>query len=381
MKGQQVKKQVTDKEKASYAFYFVEQNIFCIFLMSYLNVYVLDIGISALVLSGPVLVVKVWDAVNDPIYGGIVDRTKFMKGKFLPWLRISLFAIPAATILLFTIPSNVSPMVQIIWAAISYILWDTAYTICDVPIFGIITTMTSEQTEHTSLMAIGRVAALIAAVLVSILVPQFREAMGGWLPMAVLLSLLGLLFMIPICLTAKERIKPKTSAEDVTLKQMFTFFAKNKYMLIFYSVMIISQSASIGNSIGLITARLFFGDEGLSTIMTIVALLPTILLGGFIPAILKKVDKATLYTGAMIGSAVLGVIAFFVGYHNFTLYIIITALKGIIGVIIMLMFMFAPNTSRISLAYPRRASRSLCKPSARSLRARLLPRLARLCCF
>lgn len=337
-------KQVTGKERGSYAFYFVGQNIFYIFLTTYLNTYFLDIGITALALSVLILVVKVWDAVNDPVFGAIVDRVRFKQGKFLPWLRISLVAIPLATVLLFAIPSNIHSGVMIAWAMIGYILWDTAYTICDVPIFGIVTTLTNNLNERTSLMAIGRVAAMVAAIVVTALVPQIRNIIGGWFPMAVLLALLGLLFMIPICITAKERVKPVVSEKEVSFKEMGSFIIKNKYMLIFYAAFLVAQTANIFMPLSLIMARAFFNNEGASSIMSVAMLLPTIIMGGFIPKILKNVDKYKLFFGALIGTAILSVVAYLVGYENFTLYLIMLALKGIpLGVTIMLMFMFTPD--------------------------------------
>ena len=99
----------------------------------------------------------IWDAINDPIFGMIMDKVNFKKGKFLPWLQISVIAIPVATILLFTIPTGIPMMAKIIWATLAYMLWDTAYTLCDVPIFGIVTTMTTDQKERISLNSkIGR---------------------------------------------------------------------------------------------------------------------------------------------------------------------------------------------------------------------------------
>ena len=351
-------RQVTSKEKASYAFYFVGQNIFFILLVSFLNTYFLDIGISPLALSGLILVVKVWDAVNDPIFGGIVDRTKFKKGKFLPWLRISLIAIPAATVFLFAIPNNISAPLKIIWAAIGYMLWDTAYTICDVPIFGIITTLTNSQNERVSLMATGRVAALFASVVVTIFVPQFRTIIGGWFPMALVLSLLGLLFMIPICLTAKERIKPVISEKEISFREMFSFIVKNKYMLIFYGTILLSQATSIGTPLGLIISRTFWGDEKLTTFLTLGTIIPAILLGIFIPKILKKIDKYYLYIFSLLGGAIMSVVIYFVGYQNFTINLILQTIKGIpVGVGLMVMFMFTPDcveygTYKIGISAP-----------------------------
>jgi len=129
---------VTKREKISYGLYFMGQNVFY-GLVGYMTTYFTDIGITAALVAIVALITKVWDAINDPIFGMIMDKVNFKKGKFLPWLRISVIAIPVATILLFIIPTGISMTAKIIWATLAYMLWDTAYTLCDVPIFGIVT--------------------------------------------------------------------------------------------------------------------------------------------------------------------------------------------------------------------------------------------------
>ena len=84
-----------------------------------MNTYFTDAGISAVAVAGIALVVKIWDAINDPIFGGIIDRIHFKKGKFVPWLRISLIGIPLATILLFAIPNSLPMGAKIAWAVLS----------------------------------------------------------------------------------------------------------------------------------------------------------------------------------------------------------------------------------------------------------------------
>ena len=150
---------VTKREKISYGLYFMGQNVFY-GLIGYMTTYFTDIGITAALVAIVALITKVWDAINDPIFGMIMDKVNFKKGKFLPWLRISVIAIPVATILLFIIPTGISMMAKIIWATLAYMLWDTAYTLCDVPIFGIVTTMTIDQKERVSLNSIGRMFAI-----------------------------------------------------------------------------------------------------------------------------------------------------------------------------------------------------------------------------
>jgi len=89
---------VTKREKFSYGMYFMGQNVFY-GLIGYMTTYFTDIGITAALVAVVALITKVWDAINDPIFGMIMDKVHFKKGKFLPWLRISVIAIPVSTIL------------------------------------------------------------------------------------------------------------------------------------------------------------------------------------------------------------------------------------------------------------------------------------------
>lgn len=210
--GKNVKEKgmTTLAEKGSYGLYFLGINIFYLLIYSYMNTYLTDVGISALAVAGIALVVKVWDAINDPIFGVLVDKIKFKKGKFLPWLKIAVIAIPVTTVLLFAIPSKIPVVAKIIWAIIAYILWDTAYTISDVPIFGLVTTMTSIPQERVSITAFSRVCSMVAILAVSIIIPTFRNVLGGWTITVAMLAVVGMVAMLPINFTAKERVIPES---------------------------------------------------------------------------------------------------------------------------------------------------------------------------
>lgn len=334
----------TGMERFGYGLYFVGQNIFYIFVYLYTATFLLDVGISAYTVTVVMLIVKIWDAVNDPIFGGIVDRVKFKKGKFVPWLKMSLIAIPIATVLMFAIPSGIPNGAKIAWAVLSYMLWDTAYTICDVPIFGLVTTLTDNQAERTSLQAIGRVAAMLASMIVYVVVPVFREAIGGWLPTIFVLAVIALITMIPICFKAQERITPQESEAEVGVKEMFKYLGKNRYLLIFYLALFIGYSANVASTVALIFSRICLGDESLQSIVSMASFIPAIILGIFVPKICKKVDKFLLYFWSVVAMVVLGVIQYFVGYSNLIVFMVMLFLRGIpTGIWTVTMYMFTPD--------------------------------------
>ena len=286
---------VTKREKISYGLYFMGQNVFY-GLVGYMTTYFTDIGITAALVAIVALITKVWDAINDPILGMIMDKVNFKKGKFLPWLRISVIAIPVATILLFIIPTGISMMAKIIWATLAYMLWDTAYTLCDVPIFGIVTTMTIDQKERVSLNSIGRMFAIFAGIVTGIVLPLVRQRLGGWSTTVIVLSLLSCVMMIPICLFARERVIEKErvlndgAEESYTLRDMVECLRRNKYLLLFFAAPLISSLLNVGANWGLYVARYCLGGEEAASYVSMAVIIPT-LIGAFMAVELcKKYD-------------------------------------------------------------------------------------------
>jgi len=63
------------------------QGIVNVFVTSFLQLHLTNIGITAYLVGIMFLLTRVWDAVNDPIFGAIIDKTNLKSGKLLPWLR------------------------------------------------------------------------------------------------------------------------------------------------------------------------------------------------------------------------------------------------------------------------------------------------------
>ncbi len=147
-------------------------------IMSFLQLFMTDSGIPAATVGLIFVFAKVWDAVNDPIFGVMVDKVNFKNGKYKPWLKLAGFVIPLTTIFLFIMPSGASLQVKIIWSAAAYILWDTAYTMYDVPMNAIVTTMTEQQGERNKLYSISAFCVYLGGILVAVIVPMLYTAIG-----------------------------------------------------------------------------------------------------------------------------------------------------------------------------------------------------------
>ena len=166
--------QTTNPERKSYYSYFFGQNMIYSLLAGFLTTYLVFKEIDPVMSGIVVTIVKVWDAVNDAIFGVIFDKVKFKSGeKYIPWLKIACALTPAATVAVFVIPSAAPDIVKLVWFALAYIVWDTAYTICDVPAFGIITAMTTQIEERNTILSLKGITGGIGSAITTVLVTLF----------------------------------------------------------------------------------------------------------------------------------------------------------------------------------------------------------------
>lgn len=333
-------------ERVSYWSYFVGQNVFYTLISTYLSTYMMFLNVDLAKAASIMLLVKVWDAINDPIFGVIFDKVKFKNGKCMPWLKISLLMIPLATILIFIIPSATTETVKLVWFAIAYMLWDTAYTICDVPIYSMITTMTPNLDERNSIMSIGRMTGGIGTAIATVLFPLLSETVGlsfGWI--SIILSVTGLLFMIPICVKGKERNYTEEEKEETfKLSELFKYLISNKYLLIYYLAYFFSSAANTAVSVQTFVGFYLFGTANFVTIVGILGVVPALISALIVPWLTKKVDKFKVLVISNLCNLALTLLLFFMGWENYALVIIVMIVRsmfancsGILG------FMFTPD--------------------------------------
>lgn len=332
----------TFMEKLSYGLYFTGQNLLYIIVSSYTSLFLINHGLNEALIAAVLIVPKIWDAVNDPIFGVIVDKVKFKKGRFLPWLRISWAFIPLATIFFFSMPTHLPEGVKVAWAVIGYVLWDTGYTMCDAPIFALSTSMSPYPEERTAILSFGRLCATVGGIAATLGVEAVYMK-TGWSLLSIILSAAAMLLMLPILIVGKERshaeIEKTSSLKDIVYGLMH-----NKYLIIYYiSYFLISSTMTVEHIIP-IFAQYVLGSTDMGTILVGICIAPMIIAAAAVPLLSKKVDKLYLYVAAIGLFAVSSIVQYFIGYENtFALYAA-TAVRGIgYGGFSVLSFLFTPD--------------------------------------
>lgn len=196
-----------------------------------------------------ILIGRIFDAVNDPVMGMIVDRTKSKWGKMRPYLLFSPIPIAVCTILLFTAPFEQGSNAAFVWALITYILWGVAFTVQDVPFWGLSSVITPLESERTSFISTARLGSTFGGILPALLVPiLYQSNMGyskGFFLSAVIFALLGCGLSILIFFVSKERV-PKTD-HTPSFKETFVVLGKDKLLIIVIFAAILGSTMVTAN--------------------------------------------------------------------------------------------------------------------------------------
>ncbi len=338
--------QTSKGERISYYFYFFGQNMIYTLVTTILMTALVFQGLDIKKAAGITLLIKIWDAVNDAVFGCIFDKVRFRSGqRFIPWLKISLFAIPVTTILLFSMPKDAGDTVKLVWYAVTYMLWDTAYTLCDVPIFGLVTSMSERVDERTTLQSyksiLGGAGSGLATVLATVLP---GEAIGlKYSTVSVIVAICAVVTMFPICKKGVERFGGEAD-ESFTLKKMFSYLFSNKYLLIYYIGYLFYNALNITTTLNLFASFYLFNSSMFSILVLLLSAVPMLIFAVLVPKMVERFDKMKVYLVCTVLTVVLCVITWLVGYESMTVFVILSVLRAIPqGVLGVMMFMFTPD--------------------------------------
>ena len=338
----------TKKERFSYWTYFIGQNVYYNITAAFISTYLAMQGISLAKVAIVLLIVKIWDAVNDPIFGYIFDKVKFKNGqKSLPWLKIAVALIPVVTIALFSIPNGMSETGKLIWFGVAYLLWDTVYTLTDVPAYAMLNTMTDNLQERNTLLSVNRIFSGIGVLLYGVVLPLLiSETVGMSASMAIaIMSIFSALSMVPLVVNCKERnYKPEEEDESFSPKQMFTYLKTNKYLLTYYGGYMASAALATSGAVLLFVSFYLFGNSLYSIVLNILSMVPGVFAAMAMPTILKRFDKFKTLFFCNIVNIVLGLVIYFLGYQNQTLFLVLTCIRTVpMSLVGILAFMFTPD--------------------------------------
>lgn len=317
--------------------YFYFQNVICL---------------PAMALGWIMTIARVWDAINDPMMGTIVDKTKTKWGKCRPYLIIFPGIIGVVTILTFINSNyaNATTTAQkaliIGWAAVSYVAWGMCFTVCDIPLWGITSLMTEDENDRSKILGLARMVAGVGGI--GVLVVQIAQALGtafvgnldksapdyaelvqkanqkGFIITVIIMTVVASILFEFAGIATRERVQK--SEKSYTFKENFKIMFSNKpfrqilisgilrspiQLLMIVAMTLVTYYYANGNIMNILATDASGKITGIN--FKILIGLGCVALGLFVgqfvamgitPLLIKKFEKKTLYNFYSIAGAV-----------------------------------------------------------------------------
>lgn len=308
-------------EKAAYGFWGFGSDLVFQTITIYLTYFYTDIfGITAAQVTALFLAARVWDAINDPLMGAIVEKCHFKHGKYIPWFVGLCIPYGISTILVFTTPASIG---KVAYAWFTYILFGMLFTGIIIPVTSLSSSMTQDPLERAKLNSFRMFCSGIGGVGCSILVPVLSEKLGttpqnGYQRAMIVLSVIMVISFLTAGKMCKERVPESAldKSEPFRWKDLPVQITKNKPLLILFIMFLSAYTYNIlVSSVG--TYFVTYNINGKISMATwsLLQTLPSIVPMLFVPAIAKRIGKKmVVITGCVIST--IGMLMFAVMPEN-----------------------------------------------------------------
>ncbi len=290
-------------------------------------------------LSALLLVVQIWDAINDPLIGSMIDadRKQYKRGKFKQYIFVGSCGLLVAGAAVFLPFPNAPVVIKAMLFILGYIIWDAAYTVANVPYGSMLSLVTEDAGERAQLSTWRSVGSMVGNILPTIILPMLiwkKEFNADGTPLlnaetgvqvetllgnrvfwaALLMGLIGFFcfqFMLKNITIRVDENSVKAGEEGASFNVLKAFgnFMTNRpavgATLAAMGMFLGMNAATTANTIMFAT---YFGMASLSGLVQMVGFLPMFLFMPFIKNLVNKFGKKEASVAGNIVSLVGGVI-------------------------------------------------------------------------
>ena len=191
-------------------------------MSSIFTVYCTDcLGVNTGILGTLVIIWTIWDAINDPIMGAIMDKTfakhQNKKGKFRPWILRATPLLAVTGLALWIVPTFFEGIALLVVLFMCKILYEAAYTMFNIPMGSLLSAMSTNDSERASLSSARGVGSMFGNVIPAMLAPVLLQVFGekdskGYAVIAIICAAIGFVTCLCHYIFTEERT---TVGEDV----------------------------------------------------------------------------------------------------------------------------------------------------------------------
>ena len=299
---------MNNSTKLSYGFGALGKDFSLAVVNTFLFFYLTEVATIAPATLGIIfLVARIWDMIDDPLWGYIFTKFYARYGTYKPWILLGNILNCVLMVACFS-THYFGGTTQVIYLAVVYICWGIAYTMCDAPFWALIPNITLDRKDRENLLPYPRIAASLGYYLASILGIYAVHLLGngseglGYLLFALLGGLLAILSALVTCKWTEQNYH-LASTVDFKFADAFTVITKNQQFLVLIVVALcFLVGAGISDSVKLYLFKYALGgEEHFSTLNLASAFTAFLTLISF-NYLLKVTSRRWLFTLALISS-------------------------------------------------------------------------------
>ena len=277
------------------------------------------LGINPALLGTLVIIWTIWDAINDPWMGALMDKAfakkKNPKGKFRPWLLRSTPILAITAIALWTAPTFFEGIPLIVVLFSTKILYEAAYTMFNIPMGSLLSAMSENDVERASLSSARGAGSGIGNAIPGIVAPIIIAAFGdrettGYMIVGVGCAVIGFVVCLMHYVFTEERVTVDTASapENVKFSDILTVLSKNRpfVALCIHGICICAMQYG-STALGIYMYSAVYHDVTYQSISSILS--APFMVGAMVavPFLCKKYDLPRLIRLSLLaGGAVLG---------------------------------------------------------------------------
>lgn len=307
---------LTKKEKIAYGLGDTASNIIFQTVMLFLTFFYTDIfGISPAIVGTLFLVVRVIDAVTDPLMGSLTDSTRTKYGSYRPYLLWLAVPFGVISIITFTTP-DLSANGKVIYAFVTYTLLMLVYTAINIPYSALGGVLSKDPTERVSIQSYRFVFGMLGGLIISSCTMPLVNWLGkgdnalGYQLTMVIMSCLGVaLFLICFRFT-KERVFAEQNQQLNLKQQMNTLWQNGPFRILCAASLVLLTSMVLRTTLAIYYVKYVLGESDLVTAFVTIGMIGNILGCACAQPLSKRVDKKTAYIYLQYLSAITSCIAF-----------------------------------------------------------------------
>ena len=269
----------------------------------------------------------IWDGLNDPIMGVLIEKIRFKSGKYKPWILIGGIGNSIVMLCLFLLKPT--GWAYVATFAVFYFLWDFVFTMNDCAYWAMVPSMTSAEKERnniTFLVSLFISIGTFAMYGVCSIIPNAANSYYVYGVIAIISSVLFLASQLAIFFFCQEKkIDPNQEkvSESTKLGDMFKMVGKNKQLLIVViSIFLYYAAASLVVSFGSNYFYLCFGYGGnaggaIMLVFTVMYAIGTVLSQVLFKPLINRFSRQTLMTACFFIALVAYLVLFLIGFPLF----------------------------------------------------------------